>query len=247
MPEPKKDGAMARYFRGASYFGRGFGFLVEHQLWPWLIAPTLLTALLTVFGAWATWHWGNAWVDARVAGSWVVWATIVRILLWFVVLGATLVSFLVAGLIATAPFAGPLSARVEAKRTGVAPPPTTLRDTLDDVVHTIVSLCIYLTLAGFVFLCQIVMSPLAPFLGVLGFCITAKYLAFDNLDFPLSRRKKTFDEKWKWLNAHKAETNGFGSLVALLTFLPGFGLVVPAIAAAGATLLYLDLEQPPSP
>lgn len=242
MAEAKNDGAVTRFFRGASYFGRGFNFLVAERLWPWLIAPTLLTAVLTIGGAWATWHFGGAFVDARVAGHNFFIAALLRIILWLLVVGATFVPFIVAGLVATAPFAGPLTARVESKRSGAPPPATGIGETITDVVHTIVSLAVYLAIAGFIFLLQLTMSPLAPFLGVLGFCVTAKYLAFDNFDFPLSRRKLAFGQKWAWLNAHKAETNGFGALVALLTFIPGLGLVVPAVAAAGATLLYLDLE-----
>jgi CysZ protein len=246
MPEAKngvkRDDAFTRFLRGAGYFGRGLSFIFAERLWPWLLAPTLLTAALTVLAVWIGWHFGGAWVDARAAGHWVVLASLIRFVLWIVVAGMTFVAVLVVGLVASAPFAGPLSARIEARRTGQPPPKTGARDMIEDLVHTIASLSVYLAIAGIILMFQLVLSPLSPFLGVLGFCVTAKYLAFDNLDFPLSRRKMNFNQKWAWLKAHKAETNGLGALVALLTFVPGLGLFVPTIAAAGATLLYLDLE-----
>ncbi len=238
----KRDDAFTRFLRGAGYFGRGFGFILGERLWPWLIAPTLLTAGLTLLAGWLAWHFGGAWVDARAAGHGAIIASLIRFVLWIFVAGVTFVSFLVVGLIASAPFAGPLSARIESRRTGKPPPPVSVAEMIEDLVHTLASLSVYLMVAGIILMFQFVLTPLAPLFGVLGFCVTAKYLAFDNLDFPLSRRKLSFNQKWAWLSAHKAETNGLGALVALLTFVPGLGLFVPTIAAAGATLLYLDLE-----
>lgn len=244
MADPKNDGAMARFFRGASYFGRGLGFVFgERGLWPWVVAPTLLTTAVTVGLSVFAYRWADAFIAAHTAGHGAFVAFFIKLFLFLFVLAAGFVAFLVTSLVASAPFAGPLTARVESRVTGVGPPKGSVGESLRALGATLVSVAIYMLLAGAIVLLQLVVSPLAPFLGILGFCVTAKFLAFDNLDFPLSRRLKTFGEKWDWIGRHRAETNGFGAVVALLSFVPGFGLLVPTVAAAGATLLYLDLER----
>ena len=122
-------------------------------------------------------------------------------------------------------------------------PGMSLLEHLEELRRRIIHSVIYLVLSGVIFVLQLTISPLAPFLAVFGFFVTAKFLAYNNFDFPLTRRALHFGGKWAWLGKFGAETYGFGSVVALLAFVPGLGLIVPAVAAAGATLLYLELEK----
>jgi CysZ protein len=237
-----RDGALTRYFYGASYFGRGLKFVVDHGgLWPWVIAPTVLVAAITVGGVWWAQRFADAFVEAHAAGHW--FAFLFRFFLWLFVIAVGLVSYLAASFIASAPFAGPLSARVERLRTGQPAPKEGLAATMASFAHVAVAAVVYLALSALIFFLQLTLSVLSPFLGVLGFFVTAKYLAYNNLDYALTRRELGFGEKWAWINRHRAETYGFGSAIALLAFVPGLGLLVPPLAAVGATLLYLDLES----
>ena len=105
------------------------------------------------------------------------------------------------------------------------------------------TLLLYVIFSGALFVLQFFVAPLAPFIWVASFFLTALFLAYDACDLPLSRRDFAFGAKWSYVNRHLAESLGFGAVVALLLAIPGFGLVVPAIAAVGGTLLFLELEK----
>ncbi len=239
----KRPGAFTRYFRGAGYFGRAVSFVGEKKLWGWILLPSLLTAAATIGGTWYAWHRAQAFIAAYTAGHNAFFAWLLSIVLFFVALGVGVVAYFATSLLATAPFAGPLSARVEALATGAPPPKESFGHAVSAVGHTLLWVFLYLLCSLIILVAQFILSPLAPFLAVFGFFVTAKFLAYDCLDLPLSRRGMSFGEKWAYVGRHGADTLGFGSVVALLAFVPGLGLVVPSLAAVGGTLLYLDLER----
>ena len=243
-PTVTRQSSLSRFFHGASFFGRGLSFVGAHKsLWPWVVAPTLVSCAITVGGFWWAHRAAAQFVEAHAAGHWAIVAWFFRLMMWIFVLAVGLVAYLASTLIASAPFAGPLSVRVETLATGKPAPRERLGATLASCGHVLFAALIYLVCSAAIFVCQLAISPLAPFFGILGFFVTAKFLAYDNFDFPLTRRGVHFGAKWAWLGKFRAETYGFGSVVALLAFVPGLGLIVPAVAAAGATLLYLELEK----
>jgi CysZ protein len=157
------------------------------------------------------------------------------------------VAFLVASMVATAPFAGTLSEKSEKLARGDAPTQHGLgpivREAVRSTLHTLVSVTIYLTCAIVLFFLQFFVSVLAPFIWVASLFLSGTFLAYDAFDLPLSRRDAKFGRKWAYIGEHTAEALGFGVVVALLIAVPGLNLIVPAIAAVGGTLLFLDLER----
>ena len=241
---------LARFGHGARAFGRGLRFVVSHRaLWPLIAAPALLTLLATLAGADAAWTWGHALIAHHLAGHGAFLATLLLIVFVLFVAGVAYLAFLAVSVVATAPFSGAISERVERLATGGAPGPegffAQLAEAARELVHTVFALAIYLALAAILFALHFFLPPLAPFTWPASLALTAIFLAYDAFDLPLSRRRASFARKWRCLWDHGAESLGVGVVVALLLAIPGLNLVVPAVAAASGTLLYLELGEPP--
>src|SRR5205807_1099920 len=96
----RPQGAFSRFCHGASFFGRGLSFVGAHRgLWPWVVAPTLLSTAITVGGFWWAHHSATAFVDAHSAGHWAIVAWFFRLMMWIFVLGIGLVAYLASTLI----------------------------------------------------------------------------------------------------------------------------------------------------
>ena len=246
-PRPRPKGAGARFFWGAGFFGRGLSFVLGHKrLWPWVLMPSLLTGAAVFFGTMAAWRWANAFIDARLAGHGAFVAALLWVVLFLFVVSMGYVAFLVTSMLATAPFAGPISERTEKLHTGqviaVEGIGAILRNTVRGLGHTVLELSLYIGITLALLFLQLFLSPLAPFIWILNVIITGYFFAFDAYDLTLGRRGKNFGQKWAFLGAHTAEGLGFGVTIALLLVVPGLGLFVPAIAACGSTLLFLEIE-----
>src|SRR6478609_5300489 len=99
MVEMKKDSVFTRFFRGASYFGKAFGFVTgQHGLWPWVLAPTALTAVAAVGGGWWFYHWASGWMDKQAAGHGAFFAALLSLILFVLVIGMGYVAFFAASL-----------------------------------------------------------------------------------------------------------------------------------------------------
>lgn len=238
---------LKRFFKGAAYFGRGLSWVMKHRaLWPWVLMPTLLTGTLTVLGAMWAWQWAKGFVALHTAGHSAIITAILTFLMYVFVAGMGYVAFLVTSLIATAPFAGTLSERTEKLSRGAAITQQgiarVVREAVRATLHTCISLSLYLVLAAVLFFVQFVAAPIAPLVWLLSVLLTAIFLAYDAFSLPLERRDASFGRKWGFVGKHTPESLGFGVVVALVLAIPGFGLIVPAVAAVGGTLLFLDLE-----
>lgn len=247
---PRPRGATARFFWAAGFFGRGLGMVLDNKsLWPWVLAPTLLTGLAAVGGAWGAWSWARSYIDRHLAGHGAFVAALLAIVLFLFVAGVFYVGFVAIAKIATAPFAGFISEKAEAIQNGRAVTPdgvwATLRESARGLLHTLLALSIFVSISIVLLLLNWVATIFAPVVWVLGVCTTALFVSYDAFDLVLSRRGKRFGEKWAFLGANSAEALGFGSMIALLLVVPGLGLVVPALAAVGGTLLALEIDRAP--
>jgi uncharacterized protein involved in cysteine biosynthesis len=75
-----------------------------------------------------------------------------------------------------------------------------------------------------------------------GIGLGALFMAYDGLDYPLSRRNLGFRAKWGYLARHLGLTIGYGLGATVLYLVPLAFVVAPPFAAAGATLAFLDEE-----
>jgi len=244
----ERKGAVSRFFAGASYVTRGFSFAQAHpSLWPWVLAPAVLTLAAAAAGGAFAWRWGHAFVAAHTAGYGAILAFVVGLVLMVLAVGVAYVAYLAVSLVATAPFAGTLSERTEKLATGARVAPAgiagVVRSAARSTGHLLIALSIWMAIEVVLLIVQWVVTPLAPLLWPLNLLVTAVFLAYDAWDLSLSRREASFAVKWGTLKKHLAESLGFGVATALLLCIPGFGLLVPALAAIGGTLMFVELER----
>jgi CysZ protein len=243
---------IARFFAGMGFFGRGWRFaFARAPLLPWVVLPALITAVVTVGGAWAAAHAVGGWLRAHVGSH----GSLVDALVWIGVLlvagAAAYVLYVASCVLATAPFAGVLSERAEQLATGA---PAERRGLGREVAlalrgagQAILGVILYLSIAVPLFVVHWLVPTLAPFLWVASLLQAALFFAYDALYEPLHRRGAGFGAKWRFIGAHLSESLGFGLAVALAMMVPLVSVVVAPVAIVGGTLLYVELTAPRTP
>jgi len=227
-------------FRGFFAPFQGAAFLAREKMLHLVILPVLLNLGLAVGAAWAA----AKWVRPELARGTGTAATSGLGTVFFValtVLGA-LVLFVVFQPLLGAVFNDYLSERVErqvASNSGAdVPRPRFFASVGRALSHGVLKLVLY----GLAVVLGLLLTPagIGPIVGV---SLGALFLAYDGFDFPLSRRSAGFSAKWRYLALHPAQTIGYGLGATFLYFVPLALVVAPPLAAAGATLVYLETEQ----
>jgi CysZ protein len=77
----------------------------------------------------------------------------------------------------------------------------------------------------------------------LKFVVSALLIAWDLLDYPLSRRGLGVGARIAWLRRNLGATLGFGLAAAFLLVVPCAGLLVLPFGVAGAARLALEVER----
>jgi uncharacterized protein involved in cysteine biosynthesis len=75
-----------------------------------------------------------------------------------------------------------------------------------------------------------------------GAFLTARFAAYDVLDYTMARRRWTFKQKQEFLGRHRSLSTGLGGAVSLFLLIPVLGPLAYPLGAVGGTLLMLDLE-----
>lgn len=252
LREPAKMNPVSELCIGPSYLARGFGLLTAPGLRRYVVLPVLvnvglIVALVSLLG-WQI----NDWLNIGLAGlpSWLAW---LKDLLWWLAMIICTLAFcycftLLANLIAS-PFNGMLSARVERLETGNEP--NSDRSIAGEMWHGLTGelrrLRYYASRAAILGVISLLLlfTPVASLLiAPLWFVFGAFMLAFEYLDQPMANRGMAFDDKIQRLYARSWRHLGFGSVVTLATALPLANLVVMPAAVIGATLLYIETDDP---
>lgn len=251
MIRPRRGGSA--FFDGARAFFRGIGFLFRNpRFFPWVIAPTILNLALFVALTYITyryygsiqalffedrdeWYW--VYTGARYF-SWLIFLVLIAVF-WFF-------TFVFVGSKLTAPFNEVLSQKVEEILIPdlVSVPAGVWRfieDVLRGMVHAVRRELILL-------LWIVVLLPLHLVAGVgsiaytvlLGY-VCRHYLAWEGLDYSLSRRRLSFARKHAYVRRHAPRTSGFGVVVYCLLFFPPTTLFVWPVLAIGGTMLYCEV------
>jgi len=246
-------GPLARMVDGAGYLLRGAGLVARNRgLLAFIALPVAATAL-AFFAVAAMVFWWHAdlaesvWARPASGASqmlWYAWSVVVLL----AGLAAALLLFLALQGIIAGPFNEVLSARVERLVTGSAPEPGGLRGFLASLglalVHESRKL-LRRTLLMTVLLAASLVLPVigAAILAAGGFYVTARFVAFDALDYTMARRLWGYARKRQYLREHSAATWGLGAATALLLLVPVVGLVAMPLAAVGGTLLFVDRSR----
>ena len=90
---------------------------------------------------------------------------------------------------------------------------------------------------------SIFVGPLAPVCLVLAAGLGALGLAYDALDWPLSRRGLDVGARVDWMRAHPAATAGLAMAVWLISLVPGLVLLALPAIVVGSVRLVNDIES----
>jgi CysZ protein len=223
---------------------RGLGFLARSpDLWLYSIVPALvLIAVATVLAS-----LGFVGVGSLVARFLEVprWAEVLlKIVLYFVVI----VFAVVIGFALAQPLSGPaLDKIVEAQERamGISPRPTegTLRAMLRSLQVTLTSLAFTLPVLVLLTVVDIVVPAATVVTVPAKLVVSALMIAWDLLDYPMSRRQMSVSARIAWIRAHLGATLGFGLALAIVLLVPCVGLLLLPVGVAGATRLTIDAER----
>ncbi|MGE3165384.1 MAG: EI24 domain-containing protein [Planctomycetota bacterium] len=243
------------FIDGAACFFEGLRFLVKNPRYlPVVIVPFLLTIgvffitfwlALYGFASWKDWFFEDktAWYWTWTGAEYLLW------LLFFVIYAAVcFFGFLVVGSLITSPFSEYLSQQVElAYPPPDAPPGGGARFLLADVLrglkHEVLRLALY---AGVWLACLPLL--LVPLLGQAAFAaamiyLNVRYLAWDGLDYCMSRRRMRFRDKLALLRGSRARTTGYGALSFMLLAIPFTTLFVLPLNAVGGSILFCRIRR----
>ncbi|MBI5517017.1 MAG: EI24 domain-containing protein [Deltaproteobacteria bacterium] len=88
--------------------------------------------------------------------------------------------------------------------------------------------------------------PVAAVVTVpLKFLVSSVLVGWDLIDYPLSVRGWRVRDRWRWIRAHRWPFLGFGMACAALLLIPGLGLLLLPVGAAGATRLVHRTDPAP--
>lgn len=237
------------------YFMEGAKLIAKPGLRQFILIPLLANVLifivLTIF---LLQLFGDTYRDiVAMVPNWLVWFTW---LLWPILAAVFLLIYgysfnLITNFIA-APFFGVLAEKIEAERTGNAPPDQPWAQLIPRTIEReLVKLWYFLTRGALVFLVFIALIFL-PGVNILGtvlitlwgaWCMAAQYS-----DYPADNHQLSFKELRARLHRAPLTSYSFGGLVLAGSMIPLLNIVVTPIAVAGATLYWIDeLHKPALP
>lgn len=236
------------FLNGAGAFARGLGFLGSHRrLIPLLAVPVVLNLILYVGAFYLGYQFAASVMEPDDASVW-WWAYGLKYVSWIgfwaVMVLVSFVTFVPVGSIVTAPFAELISGRVEAALLPASQQPGGgvrgfLADIWLGVSHALVRLLIFALLL--LLILPFFLLPVAG--GALMVYVSARYLAWDGLDYALARRRMTFSRKSDFLREHRARTLGLGAAAYVLFLVPFTALFVLPMLAVSGTVLFCEIEN----
>ncbi len=232
------------FFTGFSYLFRGIGLLNTKGLRRFVILPLLVNVLLFT----AVFIWLTDQIDLWQASlyeflpTWLHWLS--ELLMPLLMLAMLLaVYFLFTGLAnwISAPFNGLLSEQVEAYLTGDTSTQMGMMEFIKDIPRLLLretQKLLYFLPRFLVFFPLLFIFPVVG--QIMWFIFTAWILSIQYSDYPFDNHKVAFSTMRDTLSANKGISLGFGSAVALLTFIPIVNFVVMPAAVCGATIMWVE-------
>jgi CysZ protein len=238
-----------RLWDGVRAFFGGCGFIITTpRVWGYAMVPvvvaTMIGSIIGVLGMWASWHAASALFGgdsgAAEAGRWII-----AVLLGIV---AVLVALIVALSLAQ-PFSGfAIDAIVRRQEQalgskGAWPDQKFSEQLFRSLRVNLTALAIGLPIIAVLFGIEILAPPAAVVTIPLKFVVTALMVAWDFLDYPLGLRGAGVSARLAFVGKHFWAVLVFGSLGAFVLLVPGLGLFLLPMGAAGATRMVLESER----
>jgi CysZ protein len=244
------------FFSGIAYALRGarFVYFQHPRLAKWWLPPVAITAVALFAAAWLAIDLrddlvGLLWTAPEGDGAGAVAArglhTLLEVLAALLLMVVGLVAVALTSSVIAAPFNDALSEAVECEYTGRPGPPLRLAVVLRDAVRSIGLQLIKLAAYAAIMLPAFVLSLLLPGIGpviytVLGFVVTALFLALDYVDFAAARRGLGARARFRDALSRWPAMLGLGAAIWVLLFVPLLNLLFMPAAVAGGTLLFVD-------
>ncbi len=252
MSPARVPGTVGRFTKGLFAPVRGLRFLLAHpRLLAYAAFPTFISIIVILALFFVGMHFAQSLVDHIIPVQnqwyWVVLSYAIQIVLVvaLVIFGA-LVFYILAGIIC-APFNEVLSQKTEQLLEGVKREEPFSFGLLtkdiaislkNEIKRTVIMLGLLLFLL-IVFLIPIVGKI---FYLIFGNIITMLFLAYDNLDYPLARRRLPFTVKWRFIFRHFASCLGLGAGALVWVVIPFLNFVVIPLTVVGATIVFCEIE-----
>lgn len=221
----------------------------KHGLWSYFLLPGLICLVIggILFGgAWFYHTEIGTWMAGLYPSNWWGAENIAAVMGYVsvgLVMGLSLFLFKYIVLIASAPFLGPLSEKVESLVTGEPAPKFNIKDVGTDITRAIrISLRNVIRELFWTIVALIVFNVFIPFVGSLlypfaSYLIQSYYAGFGAMDPALERRRYGVKQRVAFVSSHKGLAVGNGIVFIGLMFIPVLGwMVAPALSTAAATL-----------
>lgn len=254
--DPGRRNVIVEFFRGVGYAFSGVGLVISRPaLWPNVLLPILVTGFLFALGIAGFVYFISDWVpqtDASVPQDTplaFLWTFFHNLLTYGIYVGLAVlygvVVYFISTIIAT-PFNDGISSRVEELRLGPYREESSWGTFFGDLVqsysHSVLNLLVWLVSVGLAFVLNLIPGFGTIAAAVLTAMFTALFIARESMDGAQSRRRLSFAHKMRIARHHWAMMLGFGTVGALLVWIPVVNLVVVPLGIAGGTLMYCELE-----
>ena len=255
------------FFKAIGNCFKGFSFIFEKGLWPYLFYPLLLW-----FAMWTASIWLFASVAEQIAnyfseqlnfqnipdaGSWLSFAKplltgyfsliltwILKIIFWFI--KGTFVKYIT--LIFLSPLFSLLSESVEQKINGTTYSfnfSQLLKDIGRGVLMSLRNMFFEYFIITTCFIVTLFFAPLIVITGPLLMLISWYFLGFTMMDYNFERHKMSISQSVQFARKNKGLICGIGLVYSVFMILPLFlGIMfAPLLAVVGATISFLELKQ----
>ena len=248
MKPTLKDG-LATPFRAISFL---FSNL---KLVRYFLIPLSINIVIFGLGTWAFFHYFGELLNA-LFNTPEVWYQYIIYYFAATVLGllfavALVFGFTAVGNLIASPFNDVLSERTEEIRTGKnIDEPFSFKVLMGDAQTAVGN---ELRKIGLLILIQVTLLIInfVPIVGTVIYAICSPlsvifFLAYEYMDFSLSRKRLRFGEKWRLIFDHKGACFGMGATFFFTTVIPFVNFFVMPVAVISATLLYVQIQEGPS-
>lgn len=244
---------MFHFIRGLTYPFQGAWFIKNHPiLLRYILIPLMINIIVFVVLISLSWHYGgillNQVIPKEEAWYWSLVFYLSLGLLGLLLVLVVIFTFTVVGNLIAAPFNEVLSEKVEEIFLGKIPENSypnssffgtafhLFRQTSFNLLENLKEIAFFAIIGLCMFFLNFI-PGLGTGLNMLWIWI---FLAFEFLNYPLSRKSYSFRQKLRLIWDQKGLVSGFGLGVFLVLFIPVFNLACIPASVVGGTLLYLQ-------